>query len=448
MPGLKLDESKTIEYKRELPKNNKKWLKSVVSFSNTSGGTIYIGIEDGTKKVVGINEDRGLLEEKIVNAINESVDPRPEIDLTFKTITNKSVVELKVNKGSNTPYYLIEGNKKEVYVRFGSSDRIASDVKIKELNRLNKDETYLKELYLYNGKQVEVTQEEIAELLNKLNELSKEDKKVNLNKLIQWGILVDMFDRIYATNGYILLTKNGFNNASVKIGVFKGIDKSVISKQVEFNGSIIEQYFNSYDFILENLRDGFEMGRTREPKFKIPLVALREILSNSILHRDYYDEQKIMISIFDDRIEFSSPGTLYDGITVDEIMNETSKLRNISIAEVFNYVGISEGWGSGINRANVSLRDNGQFNLILDTDSSSFIKVTIMFKQTSVKTIDENNEITRETFLGTYKEFTRRIVEDALSLTQDQARRLIERWSNEKLIDKVGDKSSTKYIVK
>lgn len=158
--------------------------------------------------------------------------------------------------------------------------------------------------------------------------------------------------------------------------------------------------------------------------------------------------RKIMISIFVDRIEFLSPGTLYDGITVDEIMNETSKLRNISIAEVFNYIGISEGWGSGINRANISLRDNSQSNIIFDANSSSSIKVTIMFKQEVIKDIHENKEITRETFLSNYKEFNRRNIEEILSLTQDQARRLIERWTAEQLIEKIGDKSATKYRVK
>lgn len=51
-------ESKTVEFKQELPDKSEKYMKSVVAFSNTSGGKIIIGVEDKTRTVVGVPDDK------------------------------------------------------------------------------------------------------------------------------------------------------------------------------------------------------------------------------------------------------------------------------------------------------------------------------------------------------------------------------------------------------
>jgi predicted HTH transcriptional regulator len=48
-------ESSTVEFKRDLPDKSDKYMKTVVGFSNTSGGKIIIGVEDKTRKVVGVS---------------------------------------------------------------------------------------------------------------------------------------------------------------------------------------------------------------------------------------------------------------------------------------------------------------------------------------------------------------------------------------------------------
>ncbi len=71
------EESNKIEYKKVLPKEPVKWLKTIVSFSNTSGGELIIGIEDETLEVFGIKEVRSVFEQKIMETIFHNVDPKP-----------------------------------------------------------------------------------------------------------------------------------------------------------------------------------------------------------------------------------------------------------------------------------------------------------------------------------------------------------------------------------
>ena len=56
------------------------------------------------------------------------------------------------------------------------------------------------------------------------------------------------------------------------------------------------------------------------------------------------------MAVYDDRLEVTSPGGLYNGLTYEEVMNGHSKLRNRAIANVFNQMGLVESWGTGIRR--------------------------------------------------------------------------------------------------
>ncbi len=90
----------------------------------------------------------------------------------------------------------------------------------------------------------------------------------------------------------------------------------------------------------------------REDRFPVPLSALREIILNSIMHRDYSNPGSyVAIAIFDDRIEVRSIGELPPGVTVKSLSRTHSSVsRNPHIAEAFHITGAVEVWGRGTNR--------------------------------------------------------------------------------------------------
>ena len=90
----------------------------------------------------------------------------------------------------------------------------------------------------------------------------------------------------------------------------------------------------------------------REERYDYPLDAIREIVLNMIVHRDYRDSSDSVIKIFDDRIEFFNPGELYDNLTIKQLMsnNYESKTRNKLISSMFKECGLIEKYGSGIAR--------------------------------------------------------------------------------------------------
>lgn len=89
----------------------------------------------------------------------------------------------------------------------------------------------------------------------------------------------------------------------------------------------------------------------REDHLEIPELSIREAVINSICHRDYsIVGSSTKIDVFSDRIEIISPGNLPVGITLDELGQGASEIRNKLIAKAFRRLGYIERLGTGISR--------------------------------------------------------------------------------------------------
>ncbi|MFO8108950.1 MAG: ATP-binding protein [Thermoplasmata archaeon] len=86
----------------------------------------------------------------------------------------------------------------------------------------------------------------------------------------------------------------------------------------------------------------------RQEKWEYPLDAVREAITNAVVHRDYQSTSNVQIRIFDDRIEVWNPGTLPEGWTVDTLKEEhESKPFNPLLARMFFLIKYIEKWGRG-----------------------------------------------------------------------------------------------------
>ncbi len=81
------------------------------------------------------------------------------------------------------------------------------------------------------------------------------------------------------------------------------------------------------------------------------LTILREAVINALVHTDYSQHgAPIRIAFFDDRIEIENPGILLPGMTIEDMKDGVSKIRNPVIARIFRELDLIEQWGSGVRR--------------------------------------------------------------------------------------------------
>src|SRR3972149_11097232 len=99
--------------------------------------------------------------------------------------------------------------------------------------------------------------------------------------------------------------------------------------------------------VVANLSYSFDGNRTRKEHWQFPLEAIRELLLNAIVHRDYKNASDIVIKIFDDRIIFTNPGKIFGNQTIQDLERNDyiSSLRNKLLPEAFYLTGDIEKYG-------------------------------------------------------------------------------------------------------
>lgn len=155
------------------------------------------------------------------------------------------------------------------------------------------------------------------------------------------------------TNAAWLLFGKGNIGYNVHMGRLK--TPSYIIDDRMFNGSLFETVEEAMRHIVSQIKVAFEikgMPTQRTEIFEYPLPALREILLNQLIHRDYMSPVDIQIKIFDNKVTFYNPGNLYGGLTLSELKGDDYQVqaRNKLIAEAFYLTGDIEKYGSGFVR--------------------------------------------------------------------------------------------------
>ena len=113
---------------------------------------------------------------------------------------------------------------------------------------------------------------------------------------------------------------------------------------------------------------------------------------NAVAHADYAQRgAPIRISIFDNRLEIENPGLLPFGLTVEDLEQGVSKLRNRVIGRVFHALGLIEQWGSGIQRMTAACREAGLAAPKLEEIATRF-RVTISPAMVNHPTLDDTDQ--------------------------------------------------------
>ena len=121
---------------------------------------------------------------------------------------------------------------------------------------------------------------------------------------------------------------------------------------MEIEGNLLHQFRTIMNFFTRNLRKvQVEKEFNSIGELEIPYESLTEYVVNALVHRSLNIKSPIRIFIFDNRVEIHSPGTLPNGLTIEDIKNGTSMPRNMFLFTNANYLLPYTGAGSGVRRA-------------------------------------------------------------------------------------------------
>ncbi len=343
-------ESSTLEWKKEIPRNDQ-IIKTVIGFCNQCGGKLVIGVAN-SGDIVGvpecvIQESLEFLEKAIYEASHPAILPR----IYTQRFGEKMLLIIEVTSGMNKPYFRkSEGMEKGTYIRLGRSTLKATGEIINELQWQSKGLNY-ETLPSYRSEMADLDEKKAQSYLDHRKNQGR--AKLNKSVLQSYHLLIEEHSKSYPTNLGLLLfgkrTQHFFSEAMIICSEFRGKSGRDAIASVDCEGTLFEQFEKSVSFIVSRLSKSFVIRKIkREEQLEIPEVAIREALLNAIVHRNYYIQAPTKIAIYNDRIEFFSPGTLPGPLNLENLMAGITYLRNPMICKIFREAGYIEKLGTGL----------------------------------------------------------------------------------------------------
>ncbi|MBI4646734.1 MAG: putative DNA binding domain-containing protein [Bacteroidia bacterium] len=333
-----MPEQQNIEYKQSWHDDYLKW---VCGFANAQGGIIFIG-KDDNGIIVGVDDYKKLMDD-IPNKIKNLMGITAEVNLHEET--GKYFIEI-ITQSYSVPILL----RGRYYYRSGSTKQ--------ELTGASLNEFLLKK----SGK----TWDDVIEPRATYSDINEKTVNIFLKASENAGhlpeseglTLPELFEKLRLAeneqlkrSALILFGKDPgkfYPNTFVKIGRFGKDDADLVFQETE-EGNLIEllqSVLNQLNHKFLTRQITFE-GMHRIEKGEYPIAAIREMLLNALVHRNYMGAP-IQIRVYDDKINIWNDGTLIGGLTAEALKrSHSSKPRNPIIAEVCFKGGMIDAWGRG-----------------------------------------------------------------------------------------------------
>lgn len=346
--------------------------REIVAFANQKGGRVLVGVSDnGEIKGYDYNNDN---KSKLTDILRNNIEPK--IDNLNHDYEN-DVLVINIPEGKNKPY---SANGK-FYIRNGTNSQ-----------RLNRDEV---RTFFQNENQIRFGERPNSKFkINKdLSEeaLNRFIKKSNLSTDIPRDQLLrnlSLKDNESLNNAGVLFfckdVRRFFLNATVVCVLYKGSSEVDILDRKEFTGDFLSNYHNTLNYLYNKLNTEYIIKKERTERLELPEEALREVLINAMVHRDYFSTAHVQVDIYHDRVEISNPGNL---LFDKKYLGKKSVPRNPIMMDLLLRADYVERIGSGIKRIEQAM---DSYNLDFDIDADEFFVVTLNRKEQIERKSDES----------------------------------------------------------
>jgi ATP-dependent DNA helicase RecG len=350
--------------------------QEMIAFSNSEGGTIFIGITPNNE-VEGltnsiINEKK--LDNRISNAANANIKPPIAVETENILHPDGVIIAVKVYKGISKPYMDRSGN---IFVKNGADKRkVTSPDELLRMfqasSRIHGDE------HLANGLSIsDIDLQFFTDFFRKEYDEKLDEQENSLKNILENMNLAK--NGALNIAGALLFAKQSHFRLSafiVKAVAYPGeeINEDNYIDSRDIVGKISDIFQQTISFVTINIRQeqsNKTINSTGKPE--IPKIVFEELIANALIHRDYFITAPIRIFIFGNRIEIISPGNLPNNLTIQNIKSGNSNIRNPILASFATKLLPYRGLGNGIRRAVKAYPDIDFF----DDRESNLFKVVI-----------------------------------------------------------------------
>jgi ATP-dependent DNA helicase RecG len=317
-----------------------------------------------------------------MNEVKNKTAPQIIPDVEILTVNSKTVVALFAMEYPIKPV----STRGRYYKRIGNSNHLLSVSEVVDMHLQTVNSSW----------------DAYPDSIHSIDDISfdKVQASIDIMKRNQLSITEDPFSFLLKNNlikenkitnaAYLLFKKNDSIITTIELGRFQ--NDIIIKDSARTKSDVLSQIDQVLDFVKKHInKEIIITGQAQNTqKWQYPLDAIREIVLNMIIHRDYRSSVDSIVKIYDNKIEFFNPGRLPDSITVEDLLSNSyrSTPRNKQIADFCKDMGLIEKYGSGIRRIFSSFNQENLPEPQFCNISDGFM-VTVFCEKTDVKLGDK-----------------------------------------------------------
>ncbi|MBM4261934.1 MAG: transcriptional regulator [Deltaproteobacteria bacterium] len=340
-------EGTTLEFKESLSPS---LTRELVAFANTVGGKVLLGVRDDGS-IVGMKDSNGLRAR--VHDLARNCDP--PLQVTVEPVGKVIVIRLREREAK--PVQCSEG----FFWRQGAvTQKLARD-EIRDFFRVQGSVRFDLSPCTRFRYPADFDRQKYNTWL-KMSGISgrprTEDVLVNIEAAERSAGKL-----LFRNAGVLMFAKNVrrfFSQAYITCLLARGSDKVDILDRKDFDGGIVADIEDALRFVERNTRVAYRIERLRREEIpEYPMAALREAVTNAVMHRDWFNEgANVFVEIYSDRIEVSNPGGLPNGMLASDLGHRSVR-RNPLLADLLHRIEFIEKAGTGIKRMRDEAKKHG-----------------------------------------------------------------------------------------
>ena len=340
-------EGTTLEFKESLSSS---FARELVALANTIGGKILLGVrDDGT--VIGVQDSNALRAR--IQDIARNCDPPVKV----RAEPVGRVFAVHVRESDSKPVQCSDGFfwRQSAVTQKLSRDEIRGFFRLEGAVRFDLSPCP-RFIYPEDFDPREVRH--LAQSFRHNRRPQVEDVLVNIEAAERAAGTL-----LFRNAGALFFAKNVrrfFPQAYITCLLARGTDKVHILDRKDFDGGIVADIEDALRFVERNTRTAYRIkGLKRENVPEYPTNALREAITNAVMHRDWFvDGANVFVEIYADRVEVVSPGSLPRGLSLADLGSKSVR-RNALIADLLHRIDFIEKAGTGIRRIRNETRAQG-----------------------------------------------------------------------------------------
>ena len=413
-------------------------VETLVAFANTEGGFLLLGISK-LKEIKGIPDAKENVDQWM-HEISTQTMPQLFPNIEIIEIERKTVVCISVTEYPSKPV-AFEG---KYYKRINKFTKELTTNEAIDFRRQFMDSHW--DSNLRPGKTIRdlsfVKLYQLIERISRKKQLPLEEPFTFLRKY-------NLIEKDSITNAcWLLFLPEEDPETTIELGHFSS--PTVALDTLTLKTDLFTEVEEAMRFIYKYINEGIQ--------WQYPMDAIRELVINMIIHRDYASDYNSIIKIFDGYIEFYNPGALPDDLSFKHLLSNgnISRSRNPQIVELFKDAGMFEEYGSGIRKIhfafiNKGLRPPEFIKLSNRLIVRAFGENTMNDRSDSDSTL-EQQEAAIENFSEREQQIITLILEDNRILLNDIAQKLtvskrtilrdIQKMKNLKIIERIGSEKN------